>query len=846
MQIKIIFLCFFVFPYVLFAGDSLNNHTEFMSPRNAVIEMFCNTGSVMGAESYGTLNDYIRKNPDGIIPIVYHTYSPFPNDPFYQINKAMNLNRWSNYTNHFDMSLDNSATVGGHYFAQDRTDADSTIRAINWQKGIVVPVKMSIDMVKDSDSAEITVNIKAVGEFGKRTVFIYLMDTYYTKYNIGLPWRSDVLTPNSELYFRWIPRAMVPDENGLEVKLYEGSDTTLKIKVPIKTTGFQDNKKLYAIAVLQSPTSTNLIQAVTTYNPMRAKVYFQDKEIHTGDSAYIQIKRDQKNYFTYTLENPYNYEQTYKVKLYCDSKIFYSSLRFFEDTLYTLKPHEKKDLQFMVVSQYYADFTRIDIVVNPISVPDPTMQEDAVFFSVFAITDGIYCATLHTYPKLEKDAEALDNLVMDFSQDWAVCPYDVFMKGYIDMPIKLYYLMTDTRNIPTFGLNKKRVDFCLSLLERGKGVILTSVYELAMAQNAYKNINYISQPAMSSLLADKIGITLGTHYNLYVHPTYPYFPEINVFGVQGTEFGKNVNVQNTVINYGRQYIPDSVITKTSNLESIKLNGNNPKTQGFLKYDILDAPADEFAGVSTEIGDGRLLYIGFGLENSTYYGRRNIIENAMYWLIKGFKPKRASLTLKPREYIDFGTKEIYKDTTAYVNISNTGDTTLLIRDIYINKFNESFTFDTSAIVYKLNPGQSFNLPIKFMPKKRQTMQTSLNVDSDAYYSSFTSLTLFGIGVLTEKKTPPNDGEDNYWLDISSKSQSDNVNIKFKPNKNAKNIKITLIDSEGNRYNLPYSPEDETQMQSYKFNKKLFSSEKYELLVEIDGKVIRKNINPSEGK
>lgn len=844
MKFGIILLCFFVYPFIIFAGDSLDIK-EFMTPRNAVVEIFTNTGSIEGAITYAQLNDFIRKNPEGIIPIVYHTFSPFNNDPFYQINKVMNMKRWSMYSRIFNMSYDNSSAVGGHYYAQDRNDMDSIIRAIKWQKSIIAPVKMSINMKKDADSIEITVNIQSVSNFGKRTVFIYLMDTYYTKYELSKNPKFTALTPNGELYFRWIPRAMIPDEKGLEVKLLEGTDTTLKIKVSTKCSGFMNNNKLYATAVLQSPTSTNLIQAVTTYKPMRAKLQFQEKEVQTGDSSYIKIKRSQKSYFDFTLENPYNFEVTYKVKLYTNAKVFYIALQHFDDTVYTLKAFEKRELQFMVINQKYADFARIDIVINPMNIPDTTMQQDAFFFSIFAVSDGLKCATLYTYPKLENDAEMLENFVYDFAEDWAVFPYDVFMKGFSDMPIKLYYLMLDTRNIPTFGLYKNRVDYCISLLERGKGVIISTDFELAMAQNKYKDYNYTTLPLMQSLLTDKIGITLGTHYDLNITPPGTIYPKVNIIGIPGMEFAKDITGDRIQINYLDPHPNLSVITLTKNIESIKLNGNNPTTKGFLRYDILDSPADEFAGVTSEVGNGRLLYLGFGIENTGLLSRNNIIDNTIYWLIKAYRPKRARLVIKPSGYIDFGEKELFKDTTVIVHISNVGDSTLHITNVYIDMYNNSFTFDTSAIVYRLDPNQSFDLPLKFSPRNRKNMQADLTIESDAYYSGSVCLTLIGKGVLNDK-TPPPTGENNYWLDISSNAKSDDLDIKFKPNQNAKNVVISIIDSEGNKFDIPYSPDEGSIVQSLKFNKKLFTTEQFELLIEMDGIVIRKNINCVEDK
>jgi hypothetical protein len=831
-------------PYFLNASDSLDDRTEFMTPRNAVVEVFTNTGSYQGAVSYGVLNDYIRKNPEGIIPIVYHTYSPYRDDPFYQINKKLNLNRWGIYSKLFDMSLDNSAAVGGHYFNQDRNDIDSLIKTINFQRNIIVPAKMSISMTKSADSAEITLQIQSVCDYGNRVVFIYLMDTYYTKYEVNRCWDSDSLTPNKELYFRWIPRAIVPDEKGLNVRLMEGTDTTLKIKVATHKSGFLNDKKLYAIAILQSPTSTNLIQAVTTYNPMRAKVRFDGKELQTGDSAYIQIKRNQKNEFSFLLENPYDFRQSYNVRLFSDSKLFYSSLVHFDDTVYTLEPYEKRVIRFAVFNQISADFARIDIVIKPRTVPDPSKQEDAFFFSIFAMSEGISCVTLYTYPKLENDADALDNLVRDFTEDWAVCPFDVFMKGFNQMPIKLYYLMLDTRNIPTFGINNQRVNYFLSLLASGKGVILSSPYELNMAKGIYKDYKYNTLPAMKTFLDDKLGITLGTHYNLYILPTIPHYPEINVFGVPENLFGENVNIRNCVINCGPRDMRDSVITKTTDIESIKITGKNLRTKGFLKYDINNLPQNEFAAVSSEIGDGRLLYLGFGLENTNFYGRRNIIENTIYWLTRGIKRKRAALVVTPA-FVDFGKQEIYTTKAVKINIKNIGDSSLRIKDIYIEKFNESFIFDTSAIAYKLEPGQSFDLPLIFEPKKRQNMETLLCIDSDAYYSPYTTVTLFGEGILTQKIQPP-DQDDKAVIDIATIKKSDKLNINFKPNDNAKDIKITLIDSEGNEFNVPYSPNEGSKIQTLTFNKNLFSSEKYELKIEIDGKVITKSINVSEAK
>jgi hypothetical protein len=827
MKLKFLLLCLLVYPYFLCAGDSLNDKTEFMTRRNAVIETFVNDGSYQGAITYGVLNDYIRKNPDGIIPIVYHTYSPFPYDPFYQINKVMNLNRWSLYAQHFDMSLDNSAAVGGHSFTQDRNDMDSLVRAVNYEHSIFVPAKMTISMTKTVDSAEITVRIQSVSNFGNRRVFIFLMDSYYTKYDLYKYWDGDSLNPNQENYFRWIPRAIVPNENGLEVYLKEGTDTTLKIKVPTKRTGLLNDQKLYATAVLQEPLSTDIIQAVTTYNPFRPKLKFEGKDFQTGDSAYIQVTRDQKNYFTFTLENPCDHEITYNVRAFPYSQLLYISLVRYDDTTYTLQPYEKRDIRLLVVSQDYAEFAKIDLVIKPINIPDQSYQQDAFFLNIFAVSKGLYCATLHTYPKLEKDADALDNIIRYYSEDWAVLPYDVFMKGFSDMPIKLYYLMLDTRNIPTFGVFKRRVDFFLSLLDRGKGVILSSPYELAMAQNEYKGINYITQPNFRTFLSDNLGITLGTHFNIN-------HLQLSVYGIDDSEFGLDVTRNNTIIN------DPNVITLTSNIESMKINGKNLRTKGFLKYNIVDMPNDEFAGVTSEIGTGRLLYLGFGLENAAFDGRRNIVENTMFWLIKDAKPKRGMLVIKPSGLIDFGTKEIYSTTAVNVNISNGGDSTLIIKDVYIENYNESFIFDTLAIKYRLEPGESFDLPVVFEPKKRQDMETYLCVNSDAYFSPYASLTLIGTGVLTQSILPPND-DDDYWIDISGKNNSEKINIKFAPNRRAKKIKITLIDGDGNQFNIPYSPKNNSKIQSMTFNKKLINAEKYKLQIDMDGKILTKNIN-----
>ncbi|MEI6091672.1 MAG: hypothetical protein WCR42_14545 [bacterium] len=833
MKLKLFLLCVLVFPYVLVAGDTINDHTGFMSPRNAVIEMFTNTGSVIGASSYGIVNDYIRKNPDGIIPIVYHTYSPYSGDPMYNINTEMNLNRWSHYAKLFDMSLDNSAAVGGHYFAQNRNDMDSLVRAINYQKAIVVPVKMAINMVKEKDSAEITVHIQAVGEYGKRTLYIYLMDSYYTNYELT---RSDLPAPNQEVYFRWIPRAMIPDENGLEVKLYEGSDTTIKVKVPIRETDILSNKRLYATAVLQSPTSTNLIQAVTTYKPMRGKIYFQGREIQTGDSSYVKIKPLEKIHLSYTLENPYNYEIKYSVILYSKARIFYIARSPWDTMTYTLKPYEKKELKILVVSQDLADFARVDLFITPLNIPDSTYQQDTHYHSIFFVSENLHCATLHTYPKLEKDAEAIENLVREGSEDWAVMPYDVFMKGFSDMSVKLFYLMLDTRNIPTFGLNAKRVNFMQSLIEKGKGIIISSVFELAMAQNKYKNYNYITLPQMNTFLNDQIGITLANHYKIHNYQT------INVFGVPENDFGKDVTIENAVINDGW------VITQTNNAESIKINGVNLRTKGILRYDIADTPEDEYACVLSEVGNARIMYLGFGLENSAYYGKRNLLDNTMWWLMKGVRPKRARLQMIPADSIEFGTREIYTSTARKVLFKNIGDTVLHITGIEISPYGESFIFDTSAVVKTLEPGQSFELPLVFEPKKRQAMTAYLDVWSDAYYDGTPWLNLFGKGILSENKIPLPDEDEDYedQLDIYSTNLSDKVNIKFEPNSKAKNVTITLIDGDGNRFNIPYVPNERSARQSMKFNKKLFENEKYELEIDIDGKIIRKSVNDYKSK
>ncbi len=835
MKMKIIIIFLLVFPISAFCSDTLD-YKELMSPRNAVVEVFTNTGSVEGARSYALLNYYLRNHPQGTIPIVYHTKSPFSYDPFYQIDRLMNMKRWSMYSTVFDMSLDNSAAVGGHYFAGNRDNIDSLLSAIEGQKNIIVPLKMSINMSKIGDSLEITVHLQSAADYGRRTLFIFLMDSYYTKYDLFALSADDRLTPNTEAYFRWIPRAMVPDSKGIEVSLYNGTDTTITVKASAKYLFYMNNSKLYATALVQSPTSTNLIQAVTTYKPISPKIEFQGKNIQTGDSSYVIIKRGEQTKFKVTLENPYDFEQKYNAKLFSDSKLFYISFGRFDDSIFVLQPYEKRDFEFLIVSQNWSDFSRLDLVIRPIEIADPKYQEDALFHSVFCITEGIKCVTMHTYPKLEADAESLDNLIYDFSDDWAVCPYDVFMKGFADMPVKLYYLMLDTRNIPTFGVNKRRVDFAQGLLDQGKGVILTSVYELGLAQDMYKKYAYSGIPEMKGFLNDKIGISLGHHLNTNKNNTYS---KINVFGISGMDFGRNVTVKNCKIN---DYF---VITKTSDLETLKANGTNSTTKGFLRYDILDLPTDEFAGVTSEVSNGRVAYIGFGLENSAYYGRKNIVDNIIYWLMKEAKPKRSNIVVKPNDYIDFGDLDLYKEKIINVSIKNTGEASLSFEDIAITKYNESFSYDTSQVINPLAPGESFNLPIKFKPKKRKNMQTDLEIKTNSYYSSYKSLTLIGRGVLPPSAPPPEGGND-FWLDISSSKLSNNINIKFEPDENAKSIKLSLVDSKGNVFNMPYSPKPESAMQTFTFDKKLFTNESYELQIEIDGKLVRKAINAAEVK
>jgi hypothetical protein len=635
---------------------------------------------------------------------------------------------------------------------------------------------------------------------------------------------------------QWIPLTTLPDEKGIPVKLYEGSDTTLKIPVPKNYLNSDNITKVFATAMVQSPISGELIQAVTSYNPIKMKYHVEDKEVESGDSAYVLIKRGDETHIKFTIENPYNFSLKYDINLTTDHQLFYISFGHYDDSIIVLQPYEKRELDFVIISQNWPGFSCLNVSITPIDMNNPQFQTKPDHISIFGVTENLKCVTMFTYPYLESDADAIDDLIYDFADDWAVCPYDIFMKGFSDMPVKLYYLMLDTRNVPTFGLNRQRVDFALSLLDQGKAVILSSPFELAMENNKYSRFKYQTIPEMSSFLNDKIGIDIGRHINMFINNSY--IP-INVFGVPGSAFGKNVNITNCMINYY------GVVTRTRDIETIKLNGNNSTTKGFLNYDILDLPADEFAGITSEVIKGRLAYLGFGLENSAYNGKKYIIENLIYWLMAESKPKRANIVVTPSDYIDFGVVDLYKDSIVKVNIKNTGDAMLTFEDISISNFNESFSYDTSAIINPLAQGGSFDLPIKFEPKKRKNMQTALIITSNSYYSKIKSLTLIGKGVLPLAE-PPSGDEKNYWLDISNEKNAKNVNIKFKAGDNAKKVKISLVDSKGNVFNIPYLPNDKSALQTLDFDKKLFSNQSYELVIEVDGKIERKIINSLESK
>jgi hypothetical protein len=135
MKVKIIIFFMILYPIVTFASDTLNNHTEFMTPKKAVVEIFTDLTNIESNRTYAILNDYIRHNLGSIIPIVYQTN--WPSD------KDINMKRWSLYSRLFDMSLNNSVAVGGCFYVGERNDFDSIYEAIDRQKKIIVPLKMA-------------------------------------------------------------------------------------------------------------------------------------------------------------------------------------------------------------------------------------------------------------------------------------------------------------------------------------------------------------------------------------------------------------------------------------------------------------------------------------------------------------------------------------------------------------------------------------------------------------------------------------------------------------------------------------------------------------------------------
>ena len=182
--------------------------------RLVLIESQFNVSCVNSHSADQVLNQLAEDYPEYFVPVVYHTWWPSDNDPFYEYNPAENYTRITYYPYHYD-----------NFYHTPYAWIDGVIRG-----------GMSFDlwggMMLDRFDVEAPLTINLSGEFNEtartgnlRITIIAdgIIDWHLLKIRIALTEDSlHFQAPNGTVWHNFTMRDMIPDTDGMPVCISQG------------------------------------------------------------------------------------------------------------------------------------------------------------------------------------------------------------------------------------------------------------------------------------------------------------------------------------------------------------------------------------------------------------------------------------------------------------------------------------------------------------------------------------------------------------------------------------------------------------------------------------------------
>ncbi len=689
------------------------------SPRLYLIENFTSTYSDKSAEANALLVPYLQKNADLFIPVFYHTEYANGQDPLYQLFPEISKVRGKYYQTLTDFKEIPKVYING----TENNGNSLNVRRLEERyrdiKQEMSPIDFSFEMSMDDSIYTMKVNVKSSKNLGKKKIHFYLMDYYYSRYE--LPANS---IPNGELHLYQIPRKAFTGTAGQDINLKKAQDTTLTFEHKIDYT--YKNGNSYLIAFIQDEETGEVIQAGTNFN-----IY--PCEIKTDQPIYNLVSKGRTDKFEITFTNPTGYD------------IEYDLTAMAED------PNWETEFEKQSIYLYAGDSETVNLTIkanddctySPITISAyPRMYYMKYYFGVKAkssikfhyLTKETDMLTLTFGDIALNKINRIQSEINGYQSRWAAMDYEVYEEGFSDKEFDFLYLALPSSYSDLWGTNSTLEVLANEYIQDEKNVLLT------IPEGLYRHRFGEGETAPTESLKFLYTQLLKIEYS----HTYESFAETGE-GLDDFEIKENATIGYSANPYGKS-IPFTQINTDKNLyfenlETIEINDES--TEKLVIY--CDNPKDTeglTAGIYSEYRGGKCVYLTYGLESAANTDSARVqLEGILAKM--GYAKKESLFEISNSELIFF----TYIDSieTQTFHIKNKGNHPFLLSEMKLEGAGaEAFDYTPKLSNKTINGGEDIDITITFYPYAEMYYEATITFVTDSDTKPIKKVYIYGYG------------------------------------------------------------------------------------------------------
>lgn len=331
MKRFVLFFSFvFVFGYLSLPAQSI---------RKVLVEEATNASCAPCAAQNPSFQQWIFRNLERIVPVIYHAWWPGAKDPMYLYDTIMNQTR----IKYYGISGVPSGRIGGKiapssgsWYAGAVADTAALSAELS-QQPFYSPITITLTMQHNNGTGTVHVDVSSIARFSNKKLRIAICEENHYYANAG---------SNGEKEFPFVARRMLPDANGTNISLDVGESKSFDFDFAVDPS-FADD--LYAVAFIQDDNTQEVLQAEWTIQQSKPKepdyalipMFFDlAKAGNTGNVVSFDVQAlnntNTDATFTFTLDLPNPAPQDWSVEIEGNR------------TQVTVSPHSKEVVKIKV------------------------------------------------------------------------------------------------------------------------------------------------------------------------------------------------------------------------------------------------------------------------------------------------------------------------------------------------------------------------------------------------------------------------------------------------------------------------------------------------------------------